>query len=120
MCLIRIAERDFRKPSWLKQSRVPSRAQHLSELELRLLHLMYGVGMACAWPLLANLAVVLLPVDRGLFLLACLGAGHEEGVLAHALCGTAVWTWAAAHGGFRRMVVRGSCKGCRSVVGWDG
>jgi hypothetical protein len=95
----RIRERDFSKPSWLKQTRVPSRAQHFSQTVLRLLRLLYGVGMACAWPLLANLFVVLLPVDRTLFLLACLGAGHEEGVLAHALCGTAVWVWATAHGG---------------------
>ncbi|GLC44624.1 Ferric reductase-like transmembrane component [Pleodorina starrii] len=93
-----IRGRDFRKPSWLVQSRVPSRAQHFSGPMLRLLRLLYGVGMASAWPLLANLAVVLLPgADRGLLLLVGLGAGHEEGVAAHALCGTAVWAWAAAH-----------------------
>ncbi|GLI62592.1 hypothetical protein VaNZ11_005268 [Volvox africanus] len=92
-----IRERDFRKPSWLKQTRVASRAQHFSEPVLHLLRLMYGLGMASAWPLLANLFVVLLPVDRSLFLLAGLGVGHEEGVLAHALSGSAVWVWAAAH-----------------------
>ncbi|EFJ51202.1 hypothetical protein VOLCADRAFT_88039 [Volvox carteri f. nagariensis] len=96
-----IRDRDFRKPSWLNQTRVPSRAKHLSEPVLRLLRLLYGVGMASAWPLLGNLFVALLSgTDRGLFLLgACLGGGlgHEEGVLSHALCGTAVWVWAASH-----------------------
>ncbi|KAG2485733.1 hypothetical protein HYH03_015542 [Edaphochlamys debaryana] len=53
--------------------------------------------MASAWPLLGNLAVLLLPMDRALMIMSSLGAGHEDGVLAHALCGTAVWVWAAMH-----------------------
>ncbi|PNH08218.1 hypothetical protein TSOC_005222 [Tetrabaena socialis] len=93
-----IRERDFsKKPRWLKQSLLPSAAQHFSEPTHRALRLSYGIGMAACQPLLANLFLVLLPVDRTLFLLSCLGAGHEDGVLAHALCGSAVWAWATLH-----------------------
>ncbi|GFR49986.1 hypothetical protein Agub_g12130, partial [Astrephomene gubernaculifera] len=89
-----IRYRDFqKKPKWLKHRS----AQPLSESTAHLLRLSYGVGMAACWPLLANLFVVLLPVDRTLLLLSCLGVGHEDGVLSHALCGTAVWCWATAH-----------------------
>ncbi|KXZ50746.1 hypothetical protein GPECTOR_15g431 [Gonium pectorale] len=90
-----IRYRDFtRKPKWLRH---PSAVAH-GEAAQRWLRLSYGLGMAACWPLLANTALLLAPVERGLLLLGGLmGAGHEEGVLAHALCGTAVWVWASVH-----------------------
>jgi hypothetical protein len=43
----RIRNRDFeKKPGWLSQKLVPSRASDMSEGSLRLLHIVYNCGMA--------------------------------------------------------------------------
>eukprot|EP00198_Chlamydomonas_reinhardtii_P008358 XP_001697695.1 predicted protein [Chlamydomonas reinhardtii] len=68
----------------------------MSEGSVRALRIAYNCGMAAAWPLLANLFVALLPVERSLLLLAALGAGHEDGVAAH------TWAGTAAHGDWER------------------
>ncbi len=77
---------------------MPSRASSFSEATLAALRYTYNTGMAAAWPLLANLALLLLPNERSLFLLSCAGASHEDGVRAHAWCGAAVWAWGTLHG----------------------
>ncbi|KAG2425448.1 hypothetical protein HXX76_013658 [Chlamydomonas incerta] len=93
-----IRNRDFaKKPGWLSQKLVPSRATGMGEGTLRALRIVYNCGMAAAWPLLANLFLALLPVERSLLLLAAAGAGHEDGVAAHTWVGTAVAVWACVH-----------------------
>ncbi|KAG2431020.1 hypothetical protein HYH02_013549 [Chlamydomonas schloesseri] len=93
-------KRDFNKiPKWILEAAAewPPGTPLGRPSALRLLAVLDGVGMAACWPLLANLVPLLLPVDRGLLLLSCVGSGHEGGTRAHAYLGASVFLWTSTH-----------------------